>query len=160
MLNIFKKKKRILVAVGIIILILIGIGGKIVMDKQIQSKQRQELALKDERVIAQKIKDNFSGVEEITFYSTVQLSAEPGGYTTNFSVKYSWSNLLSKQAREATKDINYDKLGNAEELDDGDIASSAFGALYNKDAQIYDTHYGKTEAPIKVIYPNGKEENL
>lgn len=120
----------------------------------------QELALKDERAIAQKIKDNFEGVEKVTFYSTGQLPSEPGGYSCNFSVKYSWSNLLSERDREATKHVVYSELGDAESLDDGDIVSDVFGNLYTKDSQIYDAHYGKTNVPIKVIYPNGKEENL
>ena len=160
MLKIFKMKKKILIAIGIIILILIAIGGKIVMDKLIQSKQRQELALKDERVIAQKIKENFSGIEEITFYSTSKLPSEPGGYECEFSVKYLWSSSLSKRARTESRSINYDSLGKADEIDNDNLVSEVVGFVEGKSSDIYLKHLGQTQTTVKVIYPNGEEEEI
>ncbi|WP_342630366.1 hypothetical protein [Lactococcus lactis] len=153
-------KKRFFVITGIIVAALTVVGGKVYMDKEAEKKEMQELALKDDKAIAQKIKDNFSGVEEITFHSTSKLPSEPGGYKSVLSVKYSWSDSLSESARSNNRSVNYESLGKAKEMNDDFLVSDIVGFVDEKSSDIYMKHFGQTETSIKVIYPNGEEEQI
>lgn len=153
-------KKRLFVITGVLIVVLLAVGGKVYMEKEAEKKEMQELALKDERAIAQKIKDNFSGVEEITFYSTSKLPSEPGGYESVLTVKYSWSDTLSERARSNNRSVNYDSLGKADGMDDDYLVSDVVGFVDEKSSDIYMKHFGQTKTSVKVVYPNGKEEQI
>ncbi|MBP1045468.1 hypothetical protein I6N96_04210 [Enterococcus sp. BWM-S5] len=127
-------KKKIVIGVMIICLLLIGIGGKLNMDRKDKLAQIVEW----ERVVAGQIKNTFENVEEIKFSEKFVLKPSAGFHSMGVKIK------ILETDYEMTV-----KLPPVEQEER--LSSYAYTEGMEK---------GITEGTTKVIYTDGSEEDI
>lgn len=129
--------RKLLISLAIIIfLILIGVGGKVYMDKRAEKKEQELLAVEKQSV--QVLKNTFENIKEVKIEQT--------GYN---SMTGSYRMLVTMTNTEG-KSVNFDYGFWKEQNELGD-----YGV---EDRTIQKK--GVTEDKIKVIYSNGQEDSV
>lgn len=129
-------KKRTLI-LGIILIVCLGLGGKIYMDNRAEQKQKELISVERMAVLA--LKKTFENIKSVTFKENQGRNNMSGSYRFILTV-------INNKEESCTFDIIYVK---------GEKNLENYG-IENRDVQ----KKGNTLVPIQVIYSNKEKEKI